>query len=241
MADAMMLDRHLFALAEVAAKFATVDRATMLADGVAPESDTDHTVMLGLIACELADRLGYETAALNRGLIAAFALVHDLPEVYAGDANTLTITPQERIEKERREADAARRLAEQFGPRSWVINTLAAYESQSTPEARFVKLVDKMMPKFTHEMNRGAAFVALGKTAAEIEAAHHVQISTLRNKYGKEFPAVIALIEATMERAVNVYRKALARPVLPEVPDASVASEGPGVESGSSSDERVRE
>jgi hypothetical protein len=46
-----------------------------------PESDTDHTVMLALIACALAPIVD---ARLDVGLVAQYALVHDLVEAYAG-------------------------------------------------------------------------------------------------------------------------------------------------------------
>ena len=66
--------------------FGRVERATRHEDGTTPESDTDHTVMLGLIGCSLAPLV---CADLDLGLIAQYALVHDVVEVHAGDTNTL--------------------------------------------------------------------------------------------------------------------------------------------------------
>ena len=56
-------------LARISLAFGRVDRATRHEDGLRPETDTDHTVMLGLIACEFAP------AHLDRAKVAAFALV----------------------------------------------------------------------------------------------------------------------------------------------------------------------
>lgn len=202
------IDRELLHLADLALKFGRVDRATYHPDGNTPESDTDHTVMLGLIACSLADR--WAQHGLNRGLIAIFSLVHDLPEAHCGDTNTLIITSAQRHDKEARERDAVDRMVDEFGESSWLMSTLAAYERQDTPEARFVKLVDKVLPKYTHALNLGAAFGKLGKSPEEIEAAHRDQIAMLRARYGAEFPEVIEVIDATMDRSVAVYRSALA-------------------------------
>lgn len=41
-------------LAKLALRFSRVERATFHEDGVRPETDSDHTVMLGLVACQLA-------------------------------------------------------------------------------------------------------------------------------------------------------------------------------------------
>jgi 5'-deoxynucleotidase YfbR-like HD superfamily hydrolase len=73
-------------LARISLAFGRVERATKHEDGVRPETDTDHTVMLGFVACELAPQ------RLRRPLVAAYSMVHDMKEVYAGDTQTLTIT-----------------------------------------------------------------------------------------------------------------------------------------------------
>ena len=96
-------------LARIALAFGRIERATRHEDGVRPETDTDHTVMLGLIALELAP------AHLNRARIAAFALVHDLVEVYAGDAQTRVISPEAQAAKRTREDAAQARLVAELG------------------------------------------------------------------------------------------------------------------------------
>jgi len=74
-------------LAELALRFGRIDRTAcyhpvLSKDGrLIKESDTDHTVMLGWLACALATRFWPE---LDQGLIAQLALVHDAPEVTSG-------------------------------------------------------------------------------------------------------------------------------------------------------------
>ena len=73
-------------LARLCLQFGRVERITRHEDGVRLETDTDHTVMLGIFACAFAASFA---PGLNTGLIAQFAMIHDLVEVYAGDTVTM--------------------------------------------------------------------------------------------------------------------------------------------------------
>ena len=96
------------ALCALVMQYATVHRITFLADGVTPESDTDHTVMVGLISCAVAQQL---EPRLDIGLVAQFSLVHDLVEAYAGDTNTFGgLSAGAHADKEARESAALARI-----------------------------------------------------------------------------------------------------------------------------------
>ena len=62
-------------LAHYALALGRVNRATAHEDGVRPETDTDHTVMLALVAPELAYQVG---GVFQIYRVGAFAVVHDL-------------------------------------------------------------------------------------------------------------------------------------------------------------------
>jgi putative hydrolase of HD superfamily len=117
-----------------------------------PESVADHSYRLALMALVLAPRAD---EPLDRARCVAMALVHDLAESLVGD-----ITPYDGIspeEKRRREAEAVRRLdalAEGAGLRAlW-----EEYDAAATPEARFVKELDKLETAFqAAEHTRGGA------------------------------------------------------------------------------------
>ncbi len=190
------LDRALV-LARIALAFGRVERATFHEDGVRPETDTDHTVMLGLVACELAP------AHLDRAKVAAFALVHDLAEVYAGDTQTLVISAEGMIAKRDREDAARARLATELGAGSWVAEILATYEEQQVPEARFVRAIDKVLPKLTHFFNGCAGARALTDRAG-LNAAHDRQYESLRRAY-PELPDALDLLRASMVRAEECW------------------------------------
>ena len=146
----------IFKLASLILDFGKVDRQTFHQDGLRPESDTDHTVMLGVLGAAFAARL-YED--LDLGRVAQFALVHNLVEVYAGDTPTLMDVNQEFFtQKENREQEALDRIKKEFGADfAWVHETIEKYERLDTKEARFVKVFDKILPKLTVILNNAKA------------------------------------------------------------------------------------
>ncbi|HEV2929626.1 MAG TPA: HD domain-containing protein [Propionibacteriaceae bacterium] len=178
-------------LGHLALQFGRVNRVTYHEDGVTPESDTDHTVMLGLIACALAPQVRGD---LDVGLVAQYALVHDLVEVYAGDTNTLRLLDADaKADKDRREQLAYLRIAEEFAmSMPWLVTTIADYEGRRTPEARYVKALDKLLPKITHILNDLAVIRQQGMSYEELCARYAVQVDELR-AYADDFPALFDL------------------------------------------------
>jgi putative hydrolase of HD superfamily len=180
--------------------FGRVERATFHEDGRRKETDSDHAVMLGIIACGLAERYYPE---LDSGLIAQFALVHDLVEAYAGDTPTLKINETERAAKERREKEALKRIAYEFSTAFPVIpHAISTYEAGVAPEARFVKAVDKLVPKITHILNRGATLRSQGIKKREAQETYEKQRGDLR-EYARDFPALLDLRDALVLRMMS--------------------------------------
>lgn len=145
-------------LGELAMAFGRIDRTCVAHPDGTPESDSDHTVMLAWVAPALAevinDRAGYERYPL--GKVTQFAVVHDAAEVHAGDTPTLKISPSELAAKEKRESEASWKLWQQFYTRlPWFARMCRAYELQKDSVARFVRSVDKIMPKIVHVLNAG--------------------------------------------------------------------------------------
>lgn len=152
-------------LGELAMKFGRIDRTCVSHPDGRPESDTDHTVMLAWIAPSLAQmintRYGFEKYPI--GMVTQFAVVHDACEVYAGDTPTVSITPEELVAKEDREYAATVRLYDQFLARlPWFARYVRMYEEQGSPTARFVRSVDKIMPKIVHVLNAATDLVRAG-------------------------------------------------------------------------------
>lgn len=180
------LDR-IQAIADLTLALGEVNRATQHPDGRA-ETDTTHTVMLSLIAADLAPDEGVEVADA-----VLFALVHDLAEAYAGDTNTArALNPEQAQAKAEREAAALARIRKDLAASPWIAAAIDAYERQEDPACRFVRYLDKIMPKLTHRRNGCAAVKALGMTLDGVREQHSNQGQALRRQY-PEFPTLDAL------------------------------------------------
>lgn len=103
-----------------------------------PESVADHSFRLALLALVLAPK---SDPPLDAHRCVAMAIVHDLAESLVGD-----ITPYDGVsadEKRRREEEAMRHLASLAGD-AGLADLWAEYDAATTPEARFVKELDKL-------------------------------------------------------------------------------------------------
>lgn len=143
-------------LASIILDFGRVNRQTFHQDGLYPESDTDHTVALGIIGATLAFKM---YPSLDIGLVTQFALVHDLVEVYAGDTPTLmNVNDTFLKQKEGKEKEAFNKIKNEFGNDfNWIHQTIEKYEALDTKEARFIKILDKILPKITVILNGAKA------------------------------------------------------------------------------------
>lgn len=181
------------ALAKLCLRFGRVERVTRHEDGVRPETDTDHTVMLAVVALDLCPE------GLDRGLVGQFAIVHDLIEADCGDTQTLTLDDAGRAAKADRERVAREGIVHRFGPASWLAQTIEAYERQDTVEAQYVRVLDKVLPKLTHMLNRCAAAKEL-TTRAGFLASHREQLFKLRCDYtDPRLSPVFTLLAEAME------------------------------------------
>jgi 5'-deoxynucleotidase YfbR-like HD superfamily hydrolase len=180
--------------------FATVNRVTMHPDGVRYESDTDHTVMLSVVACALASK--FYKDSLDIGLIAQFAIVHDLVEVHSSDTDTFGISEEGQKAKEMRESAAFSKIESEFARTyPWIPDMIREYELQSSIEARFVKTVDKMMTQITHVLNGGVYFTKRSIDEDSMQKDYATVIATAESSYGKEFPLLIELMKRLTEEA----------------------------------------
>lgn len=103
-----------------------------------PESIADHMYRMGLMALIASDIPG-----VDRNKCIKMAIVHDIAEAIVGD-----ITPSDGVSKEeksRREREALDHMCKILGGGSREIAELwMEYEANSSPEAKFVKDLDKV-------------------------------------------------------------------------------------------------
>lgn len=192
-------------LASTILDFGKVNRQTFHQDGLQPESDTDHTVMLGIIAGSLAKKMYPD---LDIGLVVQFALVHDLVEVYAGDTPTLMDVGEDFFkEKTNREQQALERLKSEFGEKfSWIHTMIEKYEKLDTKEARFIKTLDKILPKLTVILNN-AKGINDNKLATREGAEKTFNLQRVKVKdYAHDMPEMLALWEYFVEKELELIK-----------------------------------
>ncbi len=118
------------------------------------ENVSEHSHMLSKVAYALACDL---YPRLDRGKIVLYATLHDDVEAYVGDTPTDQITDKGREEKKLREQHGMERLVEEWTPivPEYAVH-VSLYEAQEDAEARFVRVVDKIMTLLIHIPNDGA-------------------------------------------------------------------------------------
>ncbi len=190
-------------LAELSFLFGQINRVTAYPDGVRPESDTDHTFMLCLLACTIASK----EKDLDLGLVAQFAIVHDFVEVYAGDTPTYGQSLNNKSKKELREKEALEKLKTEFGQTyPWLTETIEKYESLATKEACFIKTLDKILPKITNLLNEFKILRQKTNTQGFADFAEK-QLQELKDSYGAKAPKATALYEAIKEVSIKEFLK----------------------------------
>ncbi|MDB5177620.1 MAG: Metal dependent phosphohydrolase [Candidatus Saccharibacteria bacterium] len=176
--DAQQAHDYLLQLGKLTVDFAHVERVPHY-DINHPENDVEHSFHLAISAMELAANYHPE---LDVGLVAQFSLVHDLPEVYVGDVPTFDITDEKRAEKESAERVATERLVKELPPHLGQL--LKRYEDQIEPEARFVRLIDKLLPAVINMINPELSRVLFKRnydvtTKEELDAGEPAKVARL--------------------------------------------------------------
>jgi putative hydrolase of HD superfamily len=132
-------DDALLRFFHLAGRLKETPRAGWALRGIAdPESVAEHSHRAALLALVLAPRA---EPPLDVARCVAMALVHDLAEALVGD-----ITPFDGVgsdEKLRREEEAMQRLAALAGDEG-LLGLWREYAAAATPEARFVKELDRL-------------------------------------------------------------------------------------------------
>ncbi len=197
--SAQQIFSHMLGLSRLSMQYGQTFRFTTYPDGETRESDTDHSFMLGICACAIRDLCAPE---LDRGKLAEYALVHDLVEVYAGD--TATLGNFDKSEKQAREHQALIRLQQEWDQSfPWITECIIRYEKQEEPEARFIKVLGKIMPSLTHLHNNGEIFDRLGVSPEDIKIGKERQEEFIRTT-AKEWPLLIELYETALEKTFQL-------------------------------------
>jgi len=135
------------------------------------ENSAEHSWQIAVLAMVFVD-LADEPVDLGR--VVRMLLVHDIPEIDAGD--TFVYADQARADQGPVEEAAARRL---FGllpepTASELLNLWLEFEANATPEARFARAMDRLMPVLQNLNNDAQSWREHGITREQVEAKNHV-------------------------------------------------------------------
>ena len=106
------------------------------------ENDAEHSYNLGMMAWQI---IAKDRLPLDLDLVLKYALVHDLVEVYAGDAKALN--DEQMRDKVAKEAAALQRLKNDDLTSEYA-GLIEQYESFADEESRFVYGLDKLIASF---------------------------------------------------------------------------------------------
>lgn len=186
-------DRHLpfeqeaanisYNLGVMAMRFARVERVPRY-DEMSRENDAEHSFMLSLVATELAATY---YSHLDVGLVAQFATVHDLIELETTDVATYLLNESELAAKESAEQEASHSFAQQLP--LYTRQLFMRYEAQQEEEARFVRMVDKVLPVIVDIAGPGRKVFAEDygiTTTEELQACEDKLAARLRDKFPDE-------------------------------------------------------
>lgn len=146
------------------------------------ENNAEHSYMLGLVASEIIME-HYPT--MNAGLACQFALVHDLPELVTGDTPTFHLSPEQQKQKAMDEKNSMNILKKRLPRHTY--DLAERYERQTEPEARLVRLTDKLLPVAVDILGPGTKVMH-----EDYNVLTHHELkrgeSALRNRFSTMFP-----------------------------------------------------
>lgn len=104
------------------------------------DNDVEHSYRVAMLCWMLIDEYGLK---LDTNKVIRYALIHDLPEVYAGDIS-MHASLKLLKNKKANEAKATKKLIKNFRRQKSVWKDLREYEKKKDTESRFVYVVEKL-------------------------------------------------------------------------------------------------
>ena len=131
--------RELIKLQNLLSEFAEISRVVFHKSRKA-ENDAEHSLTLALAAWHLAR----ENPKLDLEKVIKYALIHDLPEIFAGDTDIFD--DNNLPSKHLREKEARAKLRQDYPEFVEFWDLCDEYEKRNNDESKFVYYLDKVMP-----------------------------------------------------------------------------------------------
>jgi len=168
----------------------SVERRSYTDSGQRLENSAEHSWHLAMACWNIANAFDLE---LNQERLLKLALVHDLGEIDAGDTFLYSAS---RIDAHKEEREGIVRLSAHPGN---AINDLVdlwdLQELGSSPEARLVKVIDRLLPFLLNIHTRGRTWAESGIRKDQVVGAHAF--------IADEFPELHAWMAEQIENAIK--------------------------------------
>ena len=174
-------------------KLKTVLRQTLLTDGSRRENSAEHSWQLAVMAMLLAE-YAPQPIDLNRAI--RMALVHDLIEIYAGDAPAYDVAAN-RNKAEREQEAAARLFAQLPAEQGEELHRLFdEFEEAQTNEAKFINALDRLQPLLHNSRTEGGSWIPHQVNREQV----YQRMEPIRAGAPQLWPTVVDILEDACRR-----------------------------------------
>ncbi len=147
--------KELFDFVRMTNDFKKIDRDISSSVGLKYENDAEHSYQLAMVSWYIAT---IENSNLSIEKILKYALIHDLPETYAGDTPLYTSNDIHLDNKSDREKKSIAKLEKEFSNFIDLHTWIKKYEEREDDESKFVYAVDKFLPVISIYLDKGHAW-----------------------------------------------------------------------------------
>lgn len=142
--------KNLMSFVDFINRFREIVRVVDMKGSDRRENDAEHSYQLGVVALYLIDK---DSLHLNKQKVLEYALLHDLVEIYAGD--TYFLSGKTKEDKHSSEYKAYQKIISDFPSFKTYKKRIKEYENKENKEARFVYVLDKILPAINIYINEG--------------------------------------------------------------------------------------
>lgn len=136
-----------------------IERQTRLIDSKRRENDAEHSYHVAMMAWILQD---YSDLEIDINKVIKMLLVHDLPEIYAGDVPVYDVKAN--LGKREREIEALDRLGGQMSSdlEEEIKSLWYEFEEKKSNEALYAHAMDRIQPVLMAHRNKGVGWIERG-------------------------------------------------------------------------------
>jgi len=159
-------------------KVKNIMRKTRLFDGSRRENDSEHSWHIALMAFILSE---FSNEKIDISKVIKMLLIHDIPEIYAGD--TFLYSPDRSAKSEEKEKEAACKI---FGmlpedQKNELLGLWVEFEKKETKEAKFAAVLDRLEPLMQNYLTKGMTWKEFNiKFDQVINANKHIEKGSLK-------------------------------------------------------------